>query len=83
MLISPHNDPRALSLGGDTRRIMQRQVTSIRLSEEEKAWLSERANHLRCSRGELIRALVRAYFNNHSRGGYLVKEVADIIGEIK
>lgn len=62
---------------------MQRQATSIRLSEDEKTWLAERANHLKCSRGELIRALVRAYYNNHSRGGYLVKEVADMIGEIK
>ena len=84
MLILPPIDPSVhLRLGGDIRRTMQRQTTSIRLSEDERAWLAERANHLKCSRGELIRALVRAYYNNHSRGGYLVKEVADIIGEIK
>ncbi len=62
---------------------MQRQVTSIRLSEEEKTRLSKHANDMKVSRAELVRAILTVYFENHARGGHLAREVADIIRGIK
>ena len=70
-------------LGGDIRRTTQRQTTSIRLSEDEKAMVAIGANDQECSGGELHRALIRIYDNNRSRGGHLIKEVAEMIREMR
>ena len=58
---------------------MKRNPTSVRLNTEQKEFIKRKAEQLGCSEANLIRALVFAYYRNHQRGGYLVKEVAEIV----
>jgi predicted DNA-binding protein len=57
--------------------------TSVRLSLEQHEFLTRKAQQLGCSRSALIKSIIYAYHTNHQRGGYLVKEVADIVEAIK
>ncbi len=58
---------------------MKRNPTSVRLNDEQKEFIKRRARELGCTEANLIRAIVFAYYQNHQRGGYLVKEIADIV----
>ena len=57
--------------------------TSVRLLDEHHDFLTRKAQQLGCSRSALIKAIIFEYYTNHQRGGYLVKEVADIVEAIK
>ena len=58
---------------------MKRNPTSVRLNQEQKEFIKRKAEQLGCTEANLIRAIVFAYYQNHQRGGYLVKEVAEIV----
>ena len=58
---------------------MKRNPTSVRLNQEQKEFIKRKAEQLGCTEANLIRAIVYAYYQNHQRGGYLVKEVSDIV----
>tara|TARA_R100000482_G_C5078171_1_gene124679 strand:- start:295 stop:486 length:192 start_codon:yes stop_codon:yes gene_type:complete len=62
---------------------MKRNPTSVRLNAEQKEFIKRKAEELGCTEANLIRAIVFAYYQNHQRGGYLVKEVADIVEVLK
>lgn len=58
---------------------MKRTPTSVRLTVEQREFIKRKAEELGCTEANLIRAIVFAYYLNHQRGGYLIKEVADIV----
>lgn len=58
---------------------MKRNPTSVRLNPEQREFIKRKAKDLNCTEANLIRAIVFAYYQNHQRGGYLVKEVSDIV----
>lgn len=58
---------------------MKRTPTSVRLTVEQREFIKRKAEELGCTEASLIRAIVFAYYQNHQRGGYLIKEVADIV----
>jgi len=58
---------------------VKRNPTSVRLNQEQKEFIKRKAEQLGCTEANLIRAIVYAYYQNHQRGGYLVKEVSDIV----
>jgi len=58
---------------------MKRNPTSVRLTIEQDQFITRKAKELGCTRSKLIKAIVYAYYQNHQRGGYLVKEVRDIV----
>ena len=58
---------------------MKRTPTSVRLTVEQREFIKRKAEELGCTEANLIRAIVFAYYLNHQRGGYLIKEVADLV----